>query len=302
MPLACFAAYVLFNAALSRVGLHLVLNVLRQQRSAELIGGGFVVFLAVCSFIPPVDTSWLTAIGGDVQAVPDSIIEDAALALMRVPSGYFADALLGLRLGHPLWALKDVFALADFTLLTMVLAYGLLLDFHRKTGRGRPGRHAAGARVEPLRAHDGRCSRTLVVREALDLWHNPRARLLASVPFVLSASCSSCCRRGRCSTSCSGKTTDAWVMGGLCVYGAIVMASTFSQNAFAYDGHGFTVFLAAPLPLGDVLKAKNLVHAGAAAFALAGVLALLPGVLPPGRLARRVGARWSRWRRWCRCC
>ena len=48
----------------------------------------------------------------------------------------------------------------------------------------------------------------------------------------------------------------------------MVIASTFSQNTFAYDGHGFSVFLTSPVELGDVLKAKNLVHA-AAAFALA---------------------------------
>jgi ABC-2 type transport system permease protein len=43
------------------------------------------------------------------------------------------------------------------------------------------------------------------------------------------------------------------------------MGSTFSQNAFAYDGHGFSAFVAAPIELGLVLRAKNLVHAIAAA-------------------------------------
>ncbi len=263
LPLVCFAAYVLFNAALSRIGLHLVLNVLRQQRSAELIGGGFVVFLLVCSFIPPVDATWLTAIGGNVQAVPDSIIEDAAVALMRVPSGYFAHGLAHFTMGHPLGALVDTFALVELTLLTMVVAYGLLLDFHRKSGRGGPGASPAERQANPF-ARTGEKFSTLVMREALDLWHNPRARLLASVPFVLSVLLKLLSARALF-FFLFGKTTDAWVMGGLCMYTAVVMASTFSQNAFAYDGQGFTVFLAAPLPLGDVLKAKNLVHAGAAA-------------------------------------
>jgi ABC-2 type transport system permease protein len=48
----------------------------------------------------------------------------------------------------------------------------------------------------------------------------------------------------------------------------VVIASTFSQNTFGYDGHGFAVFLAAPLPLREVLLAKNLVQ-GAAGLALA---------------------------------
>ena len=60
----------------------------------------------------------------------------------------------------------------------------------------------------------------------------------------------------------------AWLMGGLSVYGAGVIASTFSQNTFAYDGHGFAVFLAAPMELADVLRAKNLVQ-GAAGLGMA---------------------------------
>jgi ABC-2 type transport system permease protein len=102
-----------------------------------------------------------------------------------------------------------------------------------------------------------------------------------------------------------GRTADAWVMGGLCLYSAIVIASTFSQNTFAYDGHGFTVFLSSPIELGRVLQAKNLVHAGGAMLiatieavfyavyfgqgtlldigcALAGVLALIPVLLAAG--------------------
>jgi ABC-2 type transport system permease protein len=40
-----FLAFALFNAALSRVGLHLVLNVLRQKRSGQMIGGFFLVVI-----------------------------------------------------------------------------------------------------------------------------------------------------------------------------------------------------------------------------------------------------------------
>ncbi|MFT3839578.1 MAG: hypothetical protein QM723_21520 [Myxococcaceae bacterium] len=263
IPLLCFASYVMFNAALSRIGLHLVLNVLRQQRSAELIGGGFVLFLFVCSFIPPVDASWLTAIGGNVQAVPDSIIRDAANALSIFPTGWYAGALRALKSGEEVHAVKNLVDLGCMTLIILVIAYGLLIDFHRKSGRGGPGATPAERQANPFKRTGSEFS-TLVMREALDLWHNPRARLLASVPFVLSVLLKLLSARALF-YFLFGKTTDTWVMGGLAMYTAVVMASTFSQNAFAYDGHGFTVFLSAPLPLGDVLKAKNLVHAGAAA-------------------------------------
>ncbi len=261
-----FLAFALFNAALSRVGLHLVLNVLRQQRSAELIGGFFVLFLAGASLIPPVDTSWLTDIGVNVQAVPDTVIADAALALGRVPPGWFGHGLVGLSRFRIVTALADLFALLELTMLTMVVAYGLLLQFHRQTGRAGPGLGTDARSANPFARTQKRFT-TLVAREAIDLWHNPRARLLASVPFILSILLKLLGGRD-VFVFFLGQSADAWVLGGLSIYSAVVIASTFSQNTFAYDGHGFTVFLAAPIELGEVLKAKNVVH-GAAAFGLA---------------------------------
>ena len=260
-----YVAFALFNASLSRVGLHMMLNVLRQQRSAELLGGAFVLTLIACSFIPPIDTTWLTEMGANVQAVPDTIIADAALALGRFPTGWFGHGLHMLSAHRIDLALADLVGIVEFTMISLAVAYGLLIDFHRHSGRGGSIGNTARA-ANPFAKTKGRFA-TLVVREAVDLWHNPRARLLASVPFVLSILLKLLSARNLFEFFL-GATVDAWVMGSLCLYGAVVIASTFSQNTFAYDGHGFTVFVSAPVPLGDVLKAKNLVHAGAA-FALA---------------------------------
>ncbi len=303
LVLLLFIAFALFNAALSRVGLHMVLNVLRQQRSAELIGGFFVVFLVGASLIPPIDTSWLTQIGANVQAVPDTLITDAALALGRVPPGWFGHGLMALGNGATARGLADFLALLELTMLTMVVAYGLLLQFHRNSGRSGPGPGANARAGNPFAKTKARFT-TLVVREAIDLWHNPRARLLASVPFVLSILLKLLGGR-ELFVFLLGDSADAWVLGGLSIYSSVVIASTFSQNTFAYDGHGFSVFLSAPVELGDVLKAKNVVHATAAfglasleiifyrvyfghgswidiGCALLGVIALLPVLLAAG--------------------
>lgn len=254
-----FGAYVMFNAALSRVGLHVVLTVLRQQRSAELIGAGFFVTLVVASFIPPVDTSWLFDLGkAGVQAVPETVVQDATKALGRFPTGYFAHSLLMSAVGRGVNALADVLLLIELTIIAMVVAWGLLIDFHRNSGRAAPissAERASNPFVRPKTLFG-----TLVIREAVDLWHNPRARLLVAVPFVLGILFKLLSGRSLFAFFL-GETTDAWLLSGLCVYGAIVMGSTFSQNAFAYDGHGFSAFLAAPIDLGLVLRAKNLVHA-----------------------------------------
>lgn len=298
-----FIAYVLFNAALSRVGLNLVLNVLRQPRSAELLGGGFFLFLVAASFIPPVDTSWLFKLGeAGVQAVPDTVVADATLALGRFPTGFFAHALTAASMGEGKVMLADVLALLELTLIAMTVAWGLLLDFHRQSGRAGPTGSVQRARNPFVRTKT--LFGTFVAREALDLFHNARARLLVSVPFVLAILLKLLSGRDLF-VYFLGATADAWLLGGLSVYGAVVLGSTFSQNAFAYDGHGFASFSAAPISLGDVLKAKNLVHACAGgalgalaasfyvvyfrhgsaldyALALASVATLIPTVLTVG--------------------
>ncbi|MBK7863828.1 MAG: hypothetical protein IPJ65_35520 [Archangiaceae bacterium] len=299
---AFYVTFALFNAALSRVGLHVVLNVLRQRQSASLIGGFFVLMLVGASFIPPIDTTWLTQLGDGIGVVPDSIIKDAALALGRFPTGWFGAALHVLWQGRLFRAFELLTYTIAFTLISMTVAYGLLLHFHRHTGRGGPA-EGESREANPFRRTEGTFA-TLALREAVDLWHNPRARLLASVPFVLSILLKVLSGRDLF-VYLLGRTADAWVMGGLCLYSAVVIASTFSQNTFAYDGHGFTVFLAAPIELGRVLLAKNLVHAGGAfaialteavfyvgyfghgtpfdvAAALCGVLALIPVLLAAG--------------------
>ncbi len=270
--LGLYVLFALLNAAWSRVGLHLVLNVLREKHSAELIGGGFVLFLVGASFIPPIDTSWLTtAMGeGGVDKLDMAIIVDATLALGRVPPGFFGDALLELSYGYRRNALADGVGLLFFTLVGLGLAYALLLRFHRSVGRAGPAVKESGD-SDPFARTRSRYT-TLVVREALDLWRNPRARLLACVPFVLAILMKLTSGRALFEYML-GASADAWLMGGLCIYGAVVMASTFSQNTFAYDGHGLAMLIAAPVQLGDVLRAKNVVQGAAA-----GAMALLVGV------------------------
>ena len=269
--LLLYVLFALLNAAWSRVGLYVVLNVLREKHSAQLLGGGFVLFLVGASLIPPIDTSWLTAVGeGGVDKLDMAIIVDATLALGRVPPGLFGDALLELSYGYRHNALADGLGMLFFTVMGLGIAYALLLRFHRGVGRAGPvGKVAKDG--DPF-AHTRSRFTTLLVREALDLWRNPRARLLAAVPFVLAILLKLTSGRGLLEFAV-GASADAWLMGGLCIYGAVVMASTFSQNTFAYDGHGLALLIAAPVELGDVLRAKNRVQGLAA-----GGMALLVGL------------------------
>jgi ABC-2 type transport system permease protein len=267
LALALLALYLLLNAAWGRAGLHLVLNVLQGKRSAETIGGFFVGVLLVCSFIPPVDTRWLHDLGrAGLNAFDLAIIDNAARALGRVPPGFFGAGIELLGRGRVRAAGGLGVAMALFAAGGYAVAYRLLLAFHRQMGRAGPGRPAA--EQNPFAKTPTRYA-TLVVRERLDLWRNPKARLLASAPFLLAILFRVTSGRDLVAFV-AGSKADAWILGSLCLYGAVVMGSTFSQNMFGYDGQALAVFLAAPMKLDEVLRAKNRVHAvGAALMGLA---------------------------------
>lgn len=258
LAVALFAAFVAFNAALGRVGLHLVLGVLRRPRNARLIGGFMVALILACSFIPPIDVSWLFSLGAGASVLSERVIEDAARALSRVPPGWFGAGLAQLSLGSISGALEELLSLCILTVLSLSVAQGLLLDFHRQLGRG-GSFMPLSRRTNPFAKTPGVAS-TLLARELVELWHNPRARLLACVPFLLAIVLRLLSGR-ELFVFLAGATADAWVLGALCLYGTVVIASTFSQNTFAYDGHGLAFLLAAPVDLAKVLKAKNLAHA-----------------------------------------
>ncbi|WP_164007532.1 hypothetical protein [Pyxidicoccus trucidator] len=259
LAVVLYGLFALLCAAWSRVALYAVINVLREKHSAQIMGGGLLAFLVAASFIPPIDTSWLTTMGeAGVDALDMSLIINAAVALGRVPPGFFGDALGQLAWGRTRIALVEAAGLGFFAAVGMAVAYALLMRFHRQAGRaGSQGKVAKDA--NPFARTRTRFS-TLVTREALDLWRNPRARLLASVPFILAILLKLLSGRDLF-VFLLGASADAWLMGGLCIYGAVVIASTFSQNTFGYDGQGFAVFLAAPMDLADVLRAKNRVQA-----------------------------------------
>ncbi len=262
-----FALYALMNAAWSRAALHGVLNVLRQERSGQIMGGSLAGVVVFAALLPPIDTSWLQAVGGGIGVLDLRVIRDAGLALGRVPSGFLGEGWLRLSEGGS--ALPHAAGLLVSGALALFVAHRLLLRFHRHASRGVVSPRAPKDRDPFARVRSPFA--TLALREAIDLWHNPRARILACVPFLLTVLLRLLAGRDLF-VFLWGGAADAWLLGGLCLYAAVVMGSTFSQNAFGYDGHGMALWLAAPRPLGEVLAAKNAVH-GAAAVALAAVTA-----------------------------
>ena len=260
---------LLMNAAWSRAVAHAALNVLKDKRSAELIGGGFVLFLFATSFIPPVDTRWLTETSGTVlgRIGADRILQ-SAIAMLYVPSGFFPGSLLLTGIGHPSIAIAQLVALWFTAWIGLVVAHRLLLRFYRRA-RGQPARPPSSGQ-DPFgtaRSLDA----ALLWREVLDLWRNPRARLLAAVPFVLSILLRLLSAPSLAHYALGAKA-DAALIAALALYGAMVMTSTFSQNAFGYDGRSFAALLASPVPLGRILRVKNRAHAASGLLLAAATL------------------------------
>src|SRR5690606_31695481 len=130
-------SYLLMCATLGRVGLHLMLNVLASKRSAELLGGGMVLFLVGASLLPPVDVQWLEDAGTlGLAALGPDFLERAAIALSQVPTGWFARGMVGLALGRPQTALWCSFGMSLVAVLSFWVAHRLLVRFHQGAVRG----------------------------------------------------------------------------------------------------------------------------------------------------------------------
>ncbi|MDF1562320.1 MAG: hypothetical protein P1V51_04710 [Deltaproteobacteria bacterium] len=250
--------WALLSIAWSRAALHLVLGVLRQKRGAQAVGGFFLGVLFVSVFIPPVDVSWLTAAAGSFGALSPKFLLEASLGLSRVPTGFLGEALRLLAQGRLLGPALEVMGLLFFTWVGLFVAWRALLRFHRRGGEagagrgGRTDRFLSGARDLPS---------LLARREIIDLWRNPRARLLAFVPLILAVAMRLLSLRPLV-VHWRGESADAWIVAGLTSYGVVVFSLTFAQNAFGYDGRSLGMLLAAPLEPALILRAKLRVLAG----------------------------------------
>lgn len=267
LPAAALTAVL--NLAWARVGLNLALNVLRHRRSAEIMGGGFLVALLFAAYLPPLDASQLKSLAegfAGAAAVDDTIVLHASNALGGLPPCKLAETAIALSLGDPSPLVRHLVVIGVSTLVALALAYALLLRFYRHTARGEAPSGVSTA--APRRPPAGGTYRVLFERELADLVLNPKARLLLAVPFFLAIVMRLISARAL-AWVLAGAAADVWLMGAIVTY-ASLMAMNFAQNAFAYDGHGLARLYAAPVPLRAVLVAKNL-----ALFASSGVVALL---------------------------
>jgi ABC-2 type transport system permease protein len=270
-----------FCVVWGRVGLHLLLNLFRHRRSAEAMGGGLLLLLGCAAFVPPPNLAWLRHLNSATPSIDDAFLKGSIATFTLLPSGGWAWAVVSEAAHHPGRVAFPLFYLVVATIVGYYLALFLLLRFHRRAGRSLPQQLAEKERRQAF-GH-GAVDRVLVEREWNDLLLNPRARLTVALPFFLAILVKLVGARPL-AVELIGTHADAWLVGGIASYGALVLAGGFAQNCFGYDGAGAQLYFSAPVTAAQILRAKNIVHGGSA-VALGLMLVLFYSAyvaLPPG--------------------
>lgn len=273
-PLVVVVATLLlavWGVSWGRAGLHLLMNVLQNRRSAEAMGGGLLVMLGLSALVPPPDLSWVSGVSaGQLGALDGALIAGGTIVFTLLPTGGWSWALLGSATDRP-WV---TWCALGYLVSTALIGYGLALvlleRFHRRAARALPQQVAAAPRRSGF--GEGTVARVLVERELRDALLNPRVRLMLALPFFLAILLKLVGARAL-ATAALGPQADAWLFGGIASYGALVLGAGLAQNAFGYDGGGATLLLGAPVSPGLVLRAKNVVSGGLALASTAAVLA-----------------------------
>jgi ABC-2 type transport system permease protein len=259
-PLALVSTLMLglVGVVWGRAGLHALLHLLRQRRSAEAMGAGLVLLLCCAAFVPPPDLSWLREVAQGEPNMDRALLTGAVATFTLLPAGAWAWTLL--RGGS-----SAAFGLAYLSLAAIaghLVAFQLLVNFHRRAGRSLPQREPE-ASERSRRFAGSSVLAVLVERELRDLALQPRVRLMIALPFFLGILLKLVGAR-ELATALVGDTADAWLLGGLTSYASLVLAAGLAQNAFGFDGTGATLLLGAPVTSRTILLAKNLAHASLA--------------------------------------
>jgi ABC-2 type transport system permease protein len=250
-----------FCVVWGRVGLHLLLNLFRQRRSAEAMGGGLLLFLGCAAFVPPPDLGWLRGLKAASPTLNDAFLRGSIATFTLLPTGGWAWTVVAAAREATEEIPLPLAYLTCGTLVGYLAAFRLLLRFHRGSARALPQRVASERARSSFAAPS--LDAVLVEREWRDLLLNARARLTVALPFFLTILLKLVGARAL-AREVLGAQCDVWLAGGVASYGALVLAGGFAQNCFGSDGSGAQLFLGAPVSIRQVLRAKNIVHGGIA--------------------------------------
>lgn len=249
------------SGAWGRAMLHVLLDLLRSRRSAEAMGGGLLILLFLTALVPPPDLSWFKTLRLGAEGVDSQLMAGATVVFTILPTGAWGWALFMGTIDVPVGAILAIAGLLVTGGIGAGVAWVFLARFHRHAARAlphfQPGRRTRRAFASPS------LFLVLAERELRDVLLNPRVRVMAALPFFLTILLKLVGARALAETLWATRA-DAWLMGAVAAYGTVVLGGGLAQNAFGYDGHGAAALFAAPVAPSLLLRAKNLVHGGAA--------------------------------------
>jgi ABC-2 type transport system permease protein len=281
-------AFTLMNVACGRFLQNLFLNVMTSRRSGEIIFAGFLVFLGLAAFIPPVDASWLFArlgeFGGSEKDL--AILARTARALGNTPPGWLAMGLSAAAVGKT----TIVIGCMAMMLFAGSIAWLLGLVMLKRYYRGGKGfRHKVAAGPKSDQASDkpkgwrvpglsGTVS-AIFEKEIKTLTSNPKARLLFAVPFFLLILLK-IIGAPQLFQYLWGEAWAAVFLTLLCLYVLSVLSGQFFSNSFGYDGSGIIQTFITPVSPKDWLRGRNLAQAVFALVQFCCLGLLLVAVMP----------------------
>jgi len=280
--------FTLMNVACGRFLQNLFLNVMTSRRSGEIIFAGFLVFLGLAAFIPPVDASWLFArlgeFGGSEKDL--EILARTARALGNTPPGWLALGLSAAAVGKTAIVIGCMAMMLFTGSITWLLGLVLLKRYYRG-GKGfrlqaSPGPKTDKAVDKPkgwqLPGFSGPVS-AIFEKEIKTLTSNPKARLLFAVPFFLLILLK-IIGAPQLFQYLWGEVWAAVFLTLMCLYVLSVLSGQFFSNSFGYDGSGIIQTFITPVLPKDWLTGRNLAQAVFALVQFTCLGLLLVAVMP----------------------
>jgi ABC-2 type transport system permease protein len=255
---------------------------MKSRRSVEILFAGFLVFLGLSAFIPPVDASWLFERFGGFSTEPEdlAVLARTTRALATCPPGWLAIGLEAAAAGKTWIALGAAGLMLVVAALAWLFGLVLLKRFYRG-GRGirllpSPKPQVSGSLGLRLPGVSDSTSAAFG-KECRVLFSNPKARLLFAVPFFLLI----LLKLIGAPQLFRYLWADAWaamLLSLLGLYILSVLSGQFFGNGFGYDGSAVLQTYLSPAPIGNWLAGRNLAQGlfGTAQFlGLFGLLFLL---------------------------
>lgn len=251
--------YIAMCAAWSQTGVYWMRDMLRTKRNGQALSFTLILAIAVGMLLPQVDITWLYEQGGGSAAESANELDEFARisnAFSKIPPGYLGEGIKAISEQRFKGAVVELMGMLILTWVGFIAAKRRLINSHSRSSAFKGFQNQQSDLFSKAKSPDA----VLVKREIIELWRNPRFRLLVTVPFFLIVVLHLVSATDLASHFFGAKA-QFWLMLTLGCYGVALILLSFTYNAFAYDGRGLLKLVSVPVTPRQILKAKAIAHA-----------------------------------------